>query len=303
MADLIHSVSSGESLSEAMSGKKAFSPLSQAMIRVGETGGMLDQTTIQLGELLDRDEKIKTKLKNASVYPLIILIVGLVCVGIVVTFILPRIIGSISQGTGTLPWPTEVLMGMSGFARSWWGLGTLAMMVGGVYLLKQWIQTGQGKLQWEHFKLRVPLLNKVLIAVAVGRFARTLGALTKGGVTILESLSVVRDTLGNEVLGREIDKASEQVKAGEPLATALGESGYFPPLLIQITAVGEQTGKLDELLLSAADTLEGEADAMLERFMAILPAILILLLAVVVGFIVVGALLPILAMELGPGGI
>jgi type II secretory pathway component PulF len=151
------------------------------------------------------------------------------------------------------------------------------------------------------FKLKVPILGSVLRTIAVGRFARALGALTKGGVTILETLGVVRDTLGNELLGREIDSVAEKVKRGESLGGPLGESGYFPPLLVQIVSIGEQTGKLDELLLNAADTFDADADAAISRFMAIFPAILILLLALVIGFIIAATLLPIVVMELGGG--
>jgi type II secretory pathway component PulF len=135
----------------------------------------------------------------------------------------------------------------------------------------------------------------------VGRFARTLGSLTMGGVTILDALAVVRDTLGNELLGREVDTVADKVKRGESLAEPLSESGYFPPLLVQIVSVGEQTGKLDELLLNAADTFDAEADSAVSKFMAIFPAILILLLALVIGFIIAATLLPIVAMQLGGG--
>ena len=156
-------------------------------------------------------------------------------------------------------------------------------------------------MQWDAFSLKIPILGPVLRTIAVGRFARTLGALTKGGVTILEALAVVRDTLGNEVLAREIDTVAEKVKRGDSLADPLEQSGYFPPLLIQIVAIGEQTGKLDELLLNAADTFDTEADAAISRFMAIFPAVLILLLAVVIGFIIAAALLPIVTMSIGAG--
>ena len=121
-----------------------------------------------------------------------------------------------------------------------------------------------------------------------------------GGVTILEALGVVRDTLGNELLGREIDTVADKVKKGEPLAEPLESSGYFPPLLVQIVAVGEQTGKLDELL-NAADTFDSEADSAINKFMSIFPAILILMLALVIGFIIAATLLPIIAMEMGGG--
>ncbi len=159
-------------------------------------------------------------------------------------------------------------------------------------------KTPDGRFGWDGFKLRLPLFGPVVRTLAVGRFARTLGALTKSGVTILEALRVVRDTLGNEVLGRQIDQVSEQVKTGRSLAEPLEQSGMFPALLVQIVAMGEQTGRLDELLLSAADTFDETADTAMNRFLALFPAILILLLAMAIFFIIVATLLPIVGMDL-----
>lgn len=300
LGELVKSVSSGKSLSEAMARhEKLFSPLYRSMIRVGETGGILEQTTAQLTEILSRDEKVKTSMKNASAYPVLVLSIGLVSVVVIITRILPSILATISGGVAVLPWPTRLLMAISDLIKAY-GWYLVILIVLGVYYLRKWAR-GRGRIQWDAFKLKVPILGSVLRTVAVGRFARTLGALTKGGVTILESLSVVRDTLGNELLGREIDEVAEKVKAGASLAGPLGASGYFPPLLVQIVSIGEQTGKLDDLLLNAADTFDGEADSAVNRFMAIFPALLILLLAVVIGFIIAATLLPIVMMGLGTG--
>ncbi len=303
--DLVKAVSSGQSLSEAMSKHpKVFSPLYLSMIRVGETGGILEHTSTQLASILSRDEKIKTNMKNASAYPIFVLCLGLVSVVIVLTWILPKILATISGGLAMLPWPTRVLLAVSGFMRMlftrFYGWIIIVLLVAGLYYLLKWTKT-KGRLKRDALKLRVPILGSVLRTIAVGRFARTLGALTKGGVTILEALGVVRDTLGNELLGREIDSVAEKVKHGESLGGPLGESGYFPPLLVQIVSIGEQTGKLDELLLNAADTFDADADAAISRFMAIFPAILILLLALIIGFIIAATLLPIVVMELGAG--
>ena len=305
LGELVNAVSSGQSLSEAMAKhEKVFSPLYLSMIRVGETGGILDETSAQLAGILTRDEKIKTNMKNASAYPIFVLCVGLASVVIIITWILPTIIGTISEAGALLPLPTRILIGISGFTKALltkvYGWMVLVLMGAGLYYLIRWTRT-EGKIKWDTFKLRIPVLGSVLRTIAVGRFARTLGALTKGGVIILEALSVVRDTLGNELLGREIDTVAEKVKRGEPLAEPLGESGYFPPLLVQIVSIGEQTGKLDELLLNAADTFDTEADSAINRFMAIFPAILILLLALVIGFIIVATLLPIVVMTVGGG--
>ncbi len=305
LAELVKSVSSGQSLSEAMAKhENTFSPLYLSMIRVGETGGMLDETTAQLAEILSRDEKIKTNMKNAAAYPIFVLGLGLVSVVIILTTILPKIIRTIGGGFAALPLPTKMLLRLSDFTRglftTYFGWIVIVLIVAGLYYLIKWTKS-KGRIKWDAFKLKIPLLGSVLRTIAVGRFARTLGALTKGGVTILEALSVVRDTMGNELLGREIDAVAEKVKGGESLAGPLDESGYFPPLLVQITSIGEQTGRLDELLLNAADTFDAEADAVINRFMAIFPAILILLLALVIGFIIAATLLPIVMMGVGTG--
>jgi len=304
--EIVKAVRSGQSLSEAM-GKypKVFSPLYLSMIRVGETGGILEHTTTQLAAILARDEKVKSNIKNASAYPIFVLCLGLVSVTIVITWILPKILATITGGVAILPWPTRILLGLSDFIKrlftTFFGWIALALIVAGLYYAVRWTRTARGRIIMDTFKLKVPILGSVLRTIAVGRFARALGALTKGGVTILETLGVVRDTLGNELLGREIDSVAEKVKRGESLGGPLGESGYFPPLLVQIVSIGEQTGKLDELLLNAADTFDADADAAISRFMAIFPAILILLLALIIGFIIAATLLPIVVMELGGG--
>jgi len=301
LESLAEAVSGGESLSDAMTTHpQVFSQLYISMIRVGETAGILDQTMGQLTGLLAREEKVKANIKNASVYPMLVLCVGLASVVIVVTFILPKIFDTVSMGVDVMPWPTRVLLGMSEFFMHF-GWLVICAIVAGVYSFKKWSRTAGGKLRWDSFKLKVPVFGSVLRSIAVGRFARTLGALTKGGITILEALAVVRDTLGNELLAREIDSVAEQVKSGAPLAAPLADSGHFPPLLVQIVSVGENTGKLDELLLNAAETFDDEADAAVTKFMAIFPAVLIILLALVIGFIIAATLLPIIIMELGGG--
>jgi type II secretory pathway component PulF len=305
--DLVRSVNAGKALSEAMSEhKEVFSPLYLSMIRVGETGGILEQTSAQLAMILAREEKVKTNMKNAAAYPIFVLTIGLISATIIVTVILPKILANIDVAVVALPLPTRILLGVSGFIRALFtsvtGWAVLLMIVAGLIAFRRWTKTG-GRFAWDSFRLKVPVLGSVLRTTAVGRFARTLGALTKGGVTILEALGVVRDTLGNEVLARQVDHVAEEVKRGESLAHPLEASGDFPPLLVQIVAVGEQTGKLDELLLNAAETFDTDADAAINRFMAIFPAVLILMLALVVGFIIAAALLPIISMSLQAGAI
>ena len=301
---LVEEVSGGKSLSEALAeqrigSRKVFSPLYVSMVRVGETGGILDETMRELVGILSREEKIKTSMKNASAYPIFVLALGIVSVVVVVTWILPRILGTLIGSDVILPTPTRMLLGMSGFLKSY-GIFVLIGLVAGIVVFGKW-KNGAGRLRWDAFKLKVPVLGGVLRTIAVGRFARTLGAMTKGGVSILESLAVVRGALGNEVLANDIDMVAERVKGGAPLAEPLLESKNFPPLLIQIVSIGEQTGTLDDLLLNAADTFDEEADSAINRFMAVFPAMLILILAVIVAFIILATLLPILSMGTGIG--
>ena len=298
MQELVAAVSGGDSLSEAMSRRpELFDRLSISMVRVGETGGILEQTAEELVKLKHREQKIRSNLMNAAAYPIFVLSVGVLSMIVILVWVLPKIIGTIGISPAMLPLPTRLLMGLSHFLVNWGWLCVIAIGVGLVFFNK-WKQTPEGRFRWDGFKLRLPLFGPVVRTLAVGRFARTLGALTKSGVTILESLQVVRDTLGNEALGRQIDQVAAQVKTGRPLAEPLEQSGMFPPLLVQITAMGEQTGRLDELLLSAAETFDETADTAMNRFLALFPAILILLLACAIFFIIVATLLPIVGMDL-----
>jgi type II secretory pathway component PulF len=298
LENLSRQVSSGKSLSEAMEQyPRVFSPLYISMVRVGETGGILDQTFDQLVRLLTREEKIKSNIKNAAAYPIMVMAVGLISVVVMLVWVLPKIIATIGADKASLPGPTKALLGVSDFLAVYGWLLAI-VIIGGIYAFNRWKETQAGRVAWDGFKLKIPMVGKVLRTLAVGRFARTLGSLCKCGITILEGLSVVRDTLGNEVLGQQIDKVAAEVKGGRSVAEPLGQSGMFDKLLVQIVALGEQTGRLDELLLQAADTFDDQADSARVRFVSLLPTILILLLATVIGFIIAATLLPILAMDL-----
>ena len=169
------------------------------------------------------------------------------------------------------------------------------------FFFKKWKESEHGRLKWDSFVLNFPVLGGVIRSISVGRFARTLGALTKGGIGILESLAVVRDTLNNELLGRSIDDVAEKARTGHSLAEPLKDSALFPPLLVQIVSMGEHTGKLDEMLLTAADTFDEQADSAVQRLMALFPLFMILILAVIIFFIIMATLLPIMMMTMGEG--
>ncbi len=296
--ELSAAVSSGQSMSEAMARHPdIFSTLYVSMVRVGETGGILDKTMQQLTGLMSREIKIRSNLSSALAYPLFVLTVGFASMIVILVWVLPKIIKTIGMAPEMLPLSTKMLMGLSHFLLSFGWLVGIGLVIG-FYAFAKWKKSPEGKLAWDRFKLKLPLFGNILRTLSVGRFARTLGALTASGITILEALQVVRDTLGNEALAIQIDEVAAKVKTGANLADPLEESGVFPGLLVQIVAMGEQTGCLDELLLSAADTFDEQADSVVSRFMAIFPALLILALALVIGFIIMATLLPIMTMDM-----
>ena len=298
LEELSGAVSSGQSLSEAMSRHpEIFSVLYVSMVRVGETGGILDKTMAQLVQLMSRENKIRSNLRSAMAYPLFVLSVGFLSMIVILVGVLPKIIKTIGMEAGMLPLPTRMMMGLSHFLLSFGWLVAIALVLG-FYALAKWKRSPEGIFAWDRFKLKLPLFGNVVRTLSVGRFARTLGALTASGVTIMEALQVVRDTLGNEVLAKQIDEVAVKVKTGSNLADPLDASGMFPALLVQIVSMGEQTGTLDELLLSAADTFDEQADTTVSRFMALFPAVLILLLAAVIFFIIMATLLPIMTMDM-----
>lgn len=299
MADLAERVQSGEALSGAMSEhSRDFSPLETSMVRVGETAGVLDQVMGYLSEFAEHELDIREKIRSAAAYPLFVLGLAVVSVIIIITVVLPGVIASVTESVGqaALPMPTQILMGVSSFLVNF-GWVVLIILVLGIWGFRTWLARPEGRLAFDSFKLRIPVLGTAIRRVAVGRFARTLGTLSKSGIPILEALKVLRDTLGNEALAQKIDQAAAGITQGQSVAEPLAQTGEFPPLLIQVIAMGEQTGKLDELLLQSADAYEKETSIAIERVMTVLPAVFIVLLALLVAFILVAVLLPIVTMQ------
>jgi type II secretory pathway component PulF len=302
-ADLASRVQHGQSISEAMAAHpRVFSKLESSMTRVGETAGKLDEVMAYLADFCERDLEVREQVRSAATYPVFVLSLALVSVVVIVTVILPRVVGAVAEGTGAaaLPAPTRLLLGLSGLLTHWGWLMALVAVAAGAGL-RRWSRTPGGRLALDRLKLRLPLYGPAVRRVAVARFTRTLGTLSRSGVHILEALGVLRDTLGNEALAREIDKVAAEITQGQSIAEPLRKTGQFPPLLTQVIAMGEKTGRLDELLLRAAATYEKETAVAIGRVMSILPAALIVLLACVVAFILASVLLPIIEMQTSVG--
>ena len=295
--DLAQRVQGGESLSEAMrQHPRAFTPMHVSMIRAGETAGVLDQVVASLADFAERDLQLREEVRSASTYPAIVLSLALVSVVVILAFILPRIMATVTESVAILPWPTRFLLALSDLLRGW-GWVIALVLVGSIGACVAWVRRPEGRLAFDRLKLRVPVLGRTLRTLAVARLARTLGTLSGAGIEILESLHVLRDTLGNEALARAVDDVRHHIAQGQFVAAPLERTGQFPAMFIQVIALGERTGRLDELLLRAADAYDREAAVSIGRTMTVLPALFIIVLALVVGFILASVLLPIVSMQ------
>lgn len=290
-------VQEGSSLSDALAEHpRVFEPMYVRLVKVGETGGMLDSVLSQLADLLERRIELRERVKTASIYPSVVLLLGLASVIIIVAFIVPRIVESIGADTFLLPWPTRVLMAASDFFGAYWWL-LAVLVIGGAVVWRQYVLRGPGRPWWDATKLRVPILGRLIRQLEASRFARSLGMLAHGGVTLMEAMPVVRDTLASSVMREAVQQVAAAIQSGESIASPLQRSGLFPPLLVQMVRVGEHTGRLDEMLLRAATVHESQARVTLDRFVSVLPVLMILVLACIIGFIVAGLVLAIVEFQ------
>ena len=298
---LARKVQEGSSLSAAMreAGAQSFSAMQVSMVEAGEAAGLLDEVAASLADFAERDLDVREKLRSAAMYPLLVLGLGAVSIAVIVLFILPRIMETVNTPFAELPLPTRVLMTLSNAVRTPAGVAVLLGIAAAVFFFARWARTEEGARTTDAWKLKLPVIGPAVKKVGVARFARALGTLTGAGIQVVQALRITRNTLGNRIMAEQVDAAADAIVAGESIAAPLRAGGFFPPLLVQVVAMGERTGRLDELLLRSADTYDRETRVALDRVMAVLPALLIMGLAVIVAFILAAALLPIMTMDVG----
>ena len=263
------------------------------MVKAGEAAGALDVVLERLAEFLEKSQKIRSKVKSAMMYPLIIMAVAAGVVGALVVFVIPRfesIFANMLKGQ-SLPALTQFVLGVSRFVQEQLGL-SIAIVVVRVIGLKFLIGTKVGQRWWHRVLLLFPLLGDLVLKAAVARFSRTLGTLLSSGVQILEALHITRDTAGNVHVAEAIDSVRLRVKAGDGVAGPLDETGVFPAMVASMIEVGEETGKLPDMLHRVADTYEEEVDKAVAALTSILEPLMIVLMSVVVGTIVIALFLP-----------
>jgi type II secretory pathway component PulF len=286
-------VRGGGSLSTALARfPKQFPPLAINLIRTGESTGSLDQSLQRLADLLEKSLQRRAQITSALIYPIVLIFVALAAVLFLVTFLIPKVGATLREFGSALPLPTIILMKFAdAIISGWWAiLGLLVILIVG---FRYWWRRAEGRRQMEIWLRRSPMAGKLLDRIAAARFARTLGALLGGGVPILEGLEIAGVGAGSVLVSESLRQVREQVREGVPLATALDRAGGFLPALVHVSAVGEETGHLSELLLRLADSLDFEVDTALRRLISLLEPVIILVMGGLVGFIVLAILLPI----------
>ena len=287
------SVRKGSSFSGALEEHpRLFSKLYVSMVRVGEEAGALEKVMVDLAALLEHEDEVRGEVIAAVSYPVFVLFFGIFTVTILLTVVVPRLFGMLEEMLTILPLPTLILLKGSRFLEHNWYWLLLAIGAGLVGL-RQYLRSPQGALAWDRLKLKLPVMGSVFHAAALSRFARTLGTLVKSGVSLLPALKIVENTIGNLVLANLIAQVSEETRGGDSLATPLRRLGIFPKTVVQMINVGEESGKLDEMLLKVADIEERHMRARTKTLVSLLGPVLILIVGALIGFMVIALLLPI----------
>lgn len=291
------SVRKGASFSSALEEHpRLFSRLYVNMVRVGEESGALQKVMHDLAALLEHEDEVRGEVLAAVSYPCFVLGFGIFTVAILLSFVLPRLFGMLEEMLEILPWPTLVLLGVSSFLQKYW-IGLLAALGAAAAGLRWYSRTQEGARLWDATKLKLPVIGAIFRSAALSRFARTLGTLAKSGVSLLPALKIVENTIGNIVLATLIARVSEETRGGDSLAAPLRKFGLFPNSVVQMIHVGEETGRLDEMLLKVADIEERHMRARMKTLISLLAPALILVVGALVGFMVIALLLPIFKMS------
>ena len=293
---VVYDVESGNTLADAFSKHpKAFSSLYVNMVAAGEAGGILDTILLRLATFLEKNDALVRKVKGAMIYPGVIISVAAIAICILLVFVIPTFQSMFSSAGLELPLPTRVVIGMSDFLIGyWWAI--LAAAGAGVFALKSYYRTEAGRLQIDTMLLKAPVLGDVIRKSAVSRFTRTLGTLVSSGVSILEGLEITAKTAGNQVVHNAVMESRQSIAGGETIAAPLERSKVFPPMVISMIAVGEQTGGLDEMLSKIADFYDEEVDVAVSALLSLMEPAMIVGLGVIVGGMVVAMYLPIFDM-------
>src|SRR5215510_5408209 len=285
-------VENGSSLSAAM-GKhpKAFNNLFISMIKAGETGGVLDDVLLSLADQTEREVELRRQIKSAMTYPVVVVALVLLILGAMLLFVVPQFETIYTQLNGTLPLPTRVLLGVSSAFRKYWYIVMLLTGVG-AFLLRRYKRTDAGRARVDAAKIRIPVFGPLFHKVALARFSSTLAMLLRAGVPILQALDNVKETVNNQVIAAAVEDVKTSVREGESIAKPLAKHKVFPPMVVQMLAVGEETGAVDTMLDKVAEFYNNEVKATVEALTSLIEPLLIAVIGGCVGAAVIALYMP-----------
>ncbi|MBE2293433.1 MAG: type II secretion system F family protein [Phycisphaerales bacterium] len=289
-------VRGGSSLADALEVQGVFSRFYLNMIRAGEAGGALDTVLKRLSEFLERSRALRETVSSALIYPIILLSVSALAVIILLTFVVPQFQRLFADAGKALPLATQIVIAAGNGFRYYWWVGLILILLL-VTIMRQQLGQPESRARWDDRFLRLPLFGDLIAKVETARLSRTLGTLLGNGVSLLSALTIVRETLSNQVLANALGEVAEHVKTGRGLADPLLEAGRFPKLAVQMIRVGEETGQLQEMLLQVADTYDDEVQTAVKRMLTLLEPALILGLGVVIAGIIMSILVAILSLN------
>lgn len=286
-------IKGGQSFSEALKDYKSnFSNLYISLVKSGEASGKLGEILLRLADNLEKQREFQSKLKGALVYPAIIIIGMFIVMFIMVTFVLPKLLGLYKDFNVELPMSTKVLISVSTFSTKFWPL-VLVLVLVGIYFAKKYLATKAGKKAYDQFSLKVPVFGHIISVSALVESTRTLAILIGAGISILDALSIVVDSTDNSVFQEAFSNVSRKVEKGQSMGVALEQEGIFPPILVQMSQVGEQTGNLDDTLLRLSKYFEMESEMAVKTMTTLIEPMILVFLGVGVGFLVMSVITPI----------
>jgi type II secretion system protein F len=295
--EVLKDVRGGRSFSDALAHHpRFFDRLYVNMVKAGEAGGVLDIVLDRLVDFLQRSQQLKSTILNAMIYPIILISVMAIVIVVMLMFVIPRFTMIFESMGKTIPLPTQILLSSSEVIKNFWWL-ILAVIIIISVLFQRYRTTEQGRLNWDTFKLKLPLLRDLILKIEVARFSRTLGTLINSGVPLLGALTIVKEVIKNVVVSNSISDISKGAKEGKGVSGPMRAVGIFPSLAMHMIRVGEETGKLDEMLIRVADTYDEEVQNTTKRFISALEPVLILVMALLVGFIVMSLIWAILGIN------
>lgn len=298
LAQIREQVNEGKSLTESMSGfPKIFPPFYLNMVRAGEASGTINLVLERLADFSENQQTLMNKIRSALAYPIIMFFMGTAVIFLLMAFVVPKITGIFADMNQTLPLITIILITISNFLKSFWWLILILLGTGAAAFKYMTTSTEAGKRQWDNAKLKIPVWGQVNRKIAIARFTRTLATLLQSGVPLLSAMEIVRNVVNNIIIGDAISKARKDLEEGKGLSGPLTQSGIFPPLVIEMIAVGEQSGTLERMLNRIATAYETEAQSDIMVMTSLLEPVMILVMGLGVGFIVVSILLPIFEMN------